>query len=85
VDALPFAVPLGQLVPLRAGPQNPEHAIDKQAVFLAMRPESDFLPGNISAIRAHSALLNSYCFAVRRAPNQLLRSAMIKTYSLWES
>jgi hypothetical protein len=32
MHALPFAIPLGQLVPLRSGPQYPEDAIDEQAV-----------------------------------------------------
>ena len=34
MHALPFAVPLGQLVPLRSGPQDPENAVDEQTVVL---------------------------------------------------
>jgi hypothetical protein len=34
MHALPFAVPLGQLVPLRSGPQDPENPVDEQTVVL---------------------------------------------------
>jgi hypothetical protein len=34
MQALPFAISLGQLVPLRPGSQHPEHAVDEQAIVL---------------------------------------------------
>ena len=46
------------------------------SIIITPRPGSDILPGNISAIRAHCWSLSSYRFAMRRAPNQLIRSAM---------
>jgi hypothetical protein len=34
VHAFPFAVPFGQLVPLRSGPQDPQNTVDEQAVVI---------------------------------------------------
>src|SRR5690554_4954012 len=50
--------------------------LTNRRLSFAVRPGSDFLPGNISAIRAHCWSLSSYRFAMRCAPNQLIPSAM---------
>ena len=36
VDALPFAVSLGQVMPVRTGAQNPQNTMDEQAVISAV-------------------------------------------------
>ena len=50
--------------------------LTNRRLSFAVRPGSDFLPGNMSAIRAHCWSLSSYRFAMRRAPNHLIPSAM---------
>src|SRR5215469_2778622 len=50
--------------------------LTNRRLSFAVRPGSDFLPGNISAIRAHCCSLSSYRFAMRCAPNRLTRNAV---------
>src|SRR5690606_496057 len=50
--------------------------LTNRRLSVAVRPGSDFLPGNMSSIRAHCLSLSSYRFVMRCAPNQLMRSAM---------
>jgi hypothetical protein len=50
--------------------------LTNKRLSFAVRPGSDFLPRNISAIRAHCWSLSSCRFAMHRAPNQLIRTAM---------
>ena len=54
VDGLPLAVSLGQVVPVCAGAQDPENAVDEQAVVLARSGrDRSLLPGSMPAIRPH--------------------------------